>query len=163
MVAKTHSGPGITRGLARGIGQRLAFLPEPVRNFARRRLFEITGALFIAGAAALAIALASYDSLDASLNNATGAAPANLLGPAGATIADLALQSFGIVAILPVLALLAWGTRLVRHRKVPRFGWRVLGTLLAVCALAFALHRVAPVTRGRRWSLTLWAHGPTFR
>ncbi|MEP4378136.1 MAG: DNA translocase FtsK 4TM domain-containing protein [Alphaproteobacteria bacterium] len=134
MVAKTHTGTG------RGLAARLAFLPEPVRQFAKRRMFEVTGALFIAGAAALSIALASYDSLDASFNNATGQAPANLLGPAGATIADIALQSFGIVAILPVLALLAWGTRLVRHRAVPRFGWRVLGVLLAICAFAFALH-----------------------
>lgn len=28
---------------------------------------------------------------------------------------------------------------------------------------SFALHRVTPVTRGTRWSLTLWAHGPAFR
>lgn len=28
---------------------------------------------------------------------------------------------------------------------------------------AFALHRVTPVTRGTRWSLTLWAHGPAWR
>ena len=141
MVAKSHSGPD------RGLAARLAFLPEPVRVFAKRRMFELAGALFLAGAAALSIALASYDSLDISFNNATSQAPANLLGPAGATIADLALQSFGIVAILPVLALLAWGTRLVRHRAVPRFGWRVLGLLLAVCAFAFALQH-APAFGG---------------
>ena len=136
MVAKTHTGPG------RGLAAKLAFLPEPVRLFAKRRMFELAGAMFIGSAAALSIALASYNSLDVSLNNATSQAPANLLGTTGATIADLALQSFGIVAILPVLALLAWGTRLVRHSPVPRFGWRVLGMLIAVCALAFALHRV---------------------
>ncbi len=28
---------------------------------------------------------------------------------------------------------------------------------------SFLLHRVTPVTRGTRWSLTLWAHGPAFR
>lgn len=28
---------------------------------------------------------------------------------------------------------------------------------------AFALHRVTPVTRGARASLTVWAHGPAFR
>ncbi len=136
MVAKTQTGPG------RGLAAKLAFLPEPVRLFARRRMFEIGGALFIAGAAALSIALASYDSLDVSFNNATSQAPSNLLGPAGATIADIALQSFGIIAILPVLALLAWGTRLIRHRGIPRFGWRVLGLLIAICAFAFALHQV---------------------
>ena len=28
---------------------------------------------------------------------------------------------------------------------------------------SFVLHRVTPVTKGTRWSLTLWAHGPAFR
>ena len=28
---------------------------------------------------------------------------------------------------------------------------------------SFVLHRVTPVTRGTRWSLTLWAHGPAWR
>jgi PKHD-type hydroxylase len=28
---------------------------------------------------------------------------------------------------------------------------------------SYVLHRVAPVTAGVRWSLTLWAHGPAFR
>lgn len=28
---------------------------------------------------------------------------------------------------------------------------------------SFTLHRVTPVSRGQRWSLTLWAHGPGFR
>ncbi len=28
---------------------------------------------------------------------------------------------------------------------------------------AFQLHRVTPVTRGERFSLTVWAHGPGFR
>ena len=33
----------------------------------------------------------------------------------------------------------------------------------AVVFPAFVLHRVAPVTAGTRYSLTLWVHGPTFR
>lgn len=33
----------------------------------------------------------------------------------------------------------------------------------AVVFPSFVLHRVTPVTEGRRWSLTLWAHGPAFR
>jgi S-DNA-T family DNA segregation ATPase FtsK/SpoIIIE len=128
--------------LARGLARRLTFLPDPVRAFARRRLFEIAGGAFLLAAAALAVALGSYDSLDASLNNATGRSPANLLGAPGATAADLGLQSFGLAAALPILALLAWGARLVRHLPVYRFGWRVLALLLAVCAVAFALYAV---------------------
>jgi PKHD-type hydroxylase len=38
---------------------------------------------------------------------------------------------------------------------------RARGT--AVLFPSFVLHRVTPVTRGTRWSLTLWAHGPAWR
>lgn len=38
---------------------------------------------------------------------------------------------------------------------------RAQGT--AVAFPSFVLHRVAPVTRGTRHSLTVWAHGPAFR
>jgi PKHD-type hydroxylase len=34
---------------------------------------------------------------------------------------------------------------------------------LATIFPSFQLHRVTPVTRGTRWSLTLWSHGPAFR
>jgi PKHD-type hydroxylase len=38
---------------------------------------------------------------------------------------------------------------------------RAIGT--ATVFPSFVLHRVTPVTKGSRWSLTLWAHGPAFR
>ncbi len=38
---------------------------------------------------------------------------------------------------------------------------RALGS--ALMFPSFVLHRVAPVTRGERYSLTLWSHGPAFR
>ena len=43
----------------------------------------------------------------------------------------------------------------------PRVASRAQGGGIAFPS--FALHRVAPVTRGRRWSLTIWAHGAPFR
>lgn len=33
----------------------------------------------------------------------------------------------------------------------------------AILFPSFVLHRVTPLTKGTRWSLTLWAHGPAFR
>ncbi len=43
----------------------------------------------------------------------------------------------------------------------PQTAPREVGT--AIVFPSFHLHRVQPVTRGMRWSLTLWAHGPAFR
>jgi S-DNA-T family DNA segregation ATPase FtsK/SpoIIIE len=127
-------------GVIRGFSERVAFLPEPLRNFFRRRFAEGAGLLVVALGLALAIALLGYDSLDASLNNASGAAVSNPMGFYGAVIADLSLQYFGLAVALPVIVLLAWGVRLVRHRAVPHFGWRTLLVLLSICAAAFALN-----------------------
>ncbi|MFB3103021.1 MAG: DNA translocase FtsK 4TM domain-containing protein [Alphaproteobacteria bacterium] len=141
MIAKAHSG-SMRGGLIRGFSQRFAFLPEPVRNFVRRRFAEGFGVLVIATAIALAIAFIGYDSLDSSLNNASGAAVNNPLGLYGAIAADLSLQFFGLAAVLPVIVLMAWGVRLLRHRSVAHFGWRLLTVLVSVCAAAFALNAV---------------------
>jgi len=43
----------------------------------------------------------------------------------------------------------------------PEAAPRTRGT--AIVFPSFLLHRVTPVTRGERWSLTIWAHGPAFR
>lgn len=44
---------------------------------------------------------------------------------------------------------------------VVRQASHVIGTALLMPS--FVLHRVEPVTRGERYSLTLWSHGPAFR
>ena len=136
MIAKAQN------GLIRGFSQRIAFLPEPVRNFFRRRFAEGIGLLLIAAGLAFAISLIGYNSLDPSLNNAGTAAIKNPLGLYGAIASDVSLQYFGLAAALPVIALLAWGTRLLRHRSVPRFGWRLLAVLVSMCAAAFAFDAV---------------------
>ncbi|MEK9707570.1 MAG: DNA translocase FtsK 4TM domain-containing protein, partial [Alphaproteobacteria bacterium] len=145
MAARTQTGPG--RSVSQGFAQKLAFLPEPVREFLACRALEIAGLVLLASAASLALALASYNSLDVSLNNASGLAPANLLGGFGANLADLWLQSFGLAAGIPILVLVAWGSRLIRHRRMERLGWRVLCAILVICLGAFALQH-APVPGG---------------
>ncbi len=145
MAARTQ--PGADQGFAHGIAQKLTFLPEAAQEFLGRRVMEITGLVLVAAAVLMTLALVTYDSLDASLNNATGTAPANLLGHGGAAAADLSLQAFGLAVAVPVLVLLAWGSRLMRHRNVRRLGWRVLGLLLALCVVSFALQS-APVIDG---------------
>jgi S-DNA-T family DNA segregation ATPase FtsK/SpoIIIE len=136
MIAKAQN------GLIRGFSQRIAFLPEPVRNFFRRRFAEGVGLLLIAAGLAFAISLIGYNSLDPSLNSAGTVATKNPLGQYGAIASDVSLQYFGLAAALPVVALLAWGTRLLRHRSVSRFGWRLLAVLVSICAAAFALDAV---------------------
>ena len=72
------------------------------------------------------------NSHDPSLNHATLGPVANPLGPAGANIADLLYQSFGLAAWLVPVAVAAWGLRLASQREHP-WPW------LPVLALPMAL------------------------
>ncbi|NKB49915.1 MAG: cell division protein FtsK [Alphaproteobacteria bacterium] len=166
MRGRPARGRAARGGLIRGVSDRIAFLPEPVRNFARRRFAEGVGLLVIAAGLAFALALLGYNSLDASLNNASATAVSNPMGFYGAVISDLSLQYFGLAVALPVFVLLAWGVRLVRHRTVPHFGWRLLVVLLSVCAAAFALNAAAipeswPIRTGLGGTFGHLAYDPT--
>src|ERR1700761_4018877 len=69
------------------------------------------GAVLFLGSVAALIALATYNSADASLNTATGAEPTNLLGSFGAMGADILLQTFGIAALAFLAPPAFWGVR----------------------------------------------------
>jgi S-DNA-T family DNA segregation ATPase FtsK/SpoIIIE len=109
---------------------------------ARRSLARLSQLVVMRGVAvvllvcttAALLALISYDSHDASLNNATGMEPSNLLGGLGATAADLLLQAFGLAAILFLAPLLTWGFVAMRGRTLRRVFWRgfawPMGTVL---------------------------------
>ncbi len=60
-------------------------------------------------------ALLSYDPADPSLNHATDASPANWLGYAGASLADVGYQVFGLGAWFVVIPLLCWAFRALRR------------------------------------------------
>src|SRR5580692_10276102 len=67
------------------------------------------GGLTAAVGGALAIALASWRAADPSLDASGAGAPGNLLGAAGADIADIAMQSLGLAAWLVAVLMLALG------------------------------------------------------
>ena len=97
-----------------------------------RRMVALRGAgltLFLAAAAAL-IALVTYASDDASLNNANVRDVANWLGPLGAVAADLMLQIFGLAATAFLAPLFVWGARALRGKSLKYAMWR----LVAWCA-----------------------------
>ena len=114
---------------------------------ARRSLAHLTqivirrsvAVVLILSTTAALVALFSYDSRDASLNNATGVEPSNLLGGLGATAADLLLQGFGLASILFLAPLLSWGFVAMRGKTLRRVFWRgfawPMGTFLVAAGL----------------------------
>ena len=70
---------------------------------------RLRGGLLAASGVAVALALATYDAADPSLNAASAQAPQNVLGAPGAVIADIGMQSLGLVAGLGALLMVMFG------------------------------------------------------
>ena len=82
-----------------------------------RNLRGAAGLATIAGLAAVAAALATWSATDPSLSNATSAPAKNALGFFGASVADLAMQLFGLASatmLPPFLMALFFQRYLVR-------------------------------------------------
>jgi len=114
-------------------------LPASLKAFLRRRLKEAGGiALFAAGTWML-VAVFSYSPSDPSLNGATSLAPTNVLGRPGAVFSDLALQTFGFACFVPILTLMVWGGRTVRHKGLGSPWYRLLALVGATVLYAVGL------------------------
>src|SRR5262249_9211750 len=132
---------------ATGVGlKRLSFLPDALREMARRRLREIAGLVLITASVLLALVLATWSVQDPSLSHATNGPIRNVLGHSGAIVADVLMQLFGLAALAVVLPIGAWGWRLASHRALDRERLRLLlwflGTALAA-GFAASLPRTA--------------------
>ena len=114
---------------------------------ARRALARLTkmmalrgaGLLLFAAALAALVALVSYHSDDASFNNANARDVSNLLGPLGATAADLLLQTFGFAALAALAPLFVWGLRALTGRTLKYAMWRALAWPLGTLTVAAGL------------------------
>src|ERR1700744_3587534 len=103
-------------------------------------------ALVLAAFAAL-LALGSYSSDDASLNNANLREIQNWLGPLGAVAADILLQTFGIAAVAFLAPLFVWGARAVRGKSLKYAMWRLMAWPLGTVTVAAGLGLLpAPTT-----------------
>ena len=120
------------------------FASPEIRAAVRLRFGQLGGVLLAVIALLLVLSLISYNPQDPSLNTATSHHPTNWVGAAGATTADLLLQSFGTAAFLPVMALVAWSWRLLNTPQAHLLV-RVIAILLALPTLAALL---AMVSRG---------------
>jgi S-DNA-T family DNA segregation ATPase FtsK/SpoIIIE len=115
---------------------------------------RIAGAPAVVAGGALAAALASYRAGDPSFNTVSGGAAHNVMGAAGAVIADLALQGLGLAAcIFPVLLIAAGIDRLLGAR--PPVAWSSRGVRLGAGLIAtiFIATALAALPAPSAWPL----------
>jgi S-DNA-T family DNA segregation ATPase FtsK/SpoIIIE len=107
----------------------------------RRRVTDVLGLAAALVGLTLAVALASHDPADASLNTATGGPVANLAGRTGAVVSDAALQGIGLAAWLLVAVPLGWAFALVARGAVgaPLVRFACLLAALPLLAASLAL------------------------
>ena len=130
-------------------GQSIAH-PDSLREFARKRVVELAGLLLLLLCGALALALATWSTRDPSINHATDSPVRNWLGPAGAVVADLIMQTTGVGAAPALLPLAAFGLGLIGRHSFDHVLWRLT---LWICGIfcAATIAAMLPVTD--RWPL----------
>lgn len=122
----------------RGIdSQRL--LPQSLEDRLLAGLARVGGMLLLAMVAVVWLSLVSWSSTDPSLTHATTAPTQNWLGPLGAILSDLLLQTLGLSAVLTLAIPLTWGIALFRHGRIQHARQRVGFLPLAILAVASAL------------------------
>ena len=101
------------------------------------------GFLFLAAGILVLLSFASFHASDASLNTATGSGQTgNLIGPFGAYMSDLFLQTFGLAAFAFPVLMFALGWKWIRSEPLPAPAVKVIGSgmiVISLCGMAALL------------------------
>jgi S-DNA-T family DNA segregation ATPase FtsK/SpoIIIE len=139
---------GVYHPRARGgaMSDALADAKYAMNRLMRAGALRGAGLMLLLAAAAALVALLSYSSDDASLNNANLRSAGNWLGPLGAVAADLLLQIFGWAALAFLAPLFVWGARALRGKSLKYAMWRLLAWPLGTLTVAAGLGLLPPLT-----------------
>jgi S-DNA-T family DNA segregation ATPase FtsK/SpoIIIE len=116
-------------------------------GFLRRNLRRVLGLTLLAALTATVVALATWTVEDPSLGHASFGEVHNLMGYAGASLADFLIQMFGVAVVAFLAPPALWAIRLSAGRPARLTRRRLIAWLLAaalLCGAATAL--TAPVT-----------------
>ena len=119
--------------------ERPTVLSPRLRRIIRRLGLRALGSAQLAVGLALMLALVTYDTSDPSANVASGGATSNVLGSAGAWVADWLLRGFGIAAAAAAIAPIAWGCRGLKLKRTRRTVLRLGALVLVLPCLAMGL------------------------
>jgi len=85
------------------------------------------------------LSLVSWSVTDPSLTHATSGTTRNLMGPLGAIVSDLLLQTFGFASVVVLVAPLFWALELLLGGRVQRLRTKLAFFPLAIAVLAGAV------------------------
>lgn len=117
-------------------------LPEELEERIGNWFKRVAGGLLLAASAGSWLAIATWSARDPSLTHVTGMPVKNWLGPAGAVVSDVLLQTLGIAAVLALVATTVIGFELAVSGRIRCFKLRLGLFPSAVLALAAALSAI---------------------
>ncbi|EKV31968.1 Cell division protein FtsK [Caenispirillum salinarum AK4] len=129
----------MARSSSRKAPARSPFLPPEMVEAARDGAARVLGLVLVALVGVVATALLTYTPGDPSWNLAREGDPANALGLFGASLSDGLLQALGLAAVLPLLAVLSWGVRLISGQPVTAAWARTVGLIAAAILVSLGL------------------------
>jgi hypothetical protein len=121
-------------------------IPGSLREKLDGWLLALLGHVMLAVCIGGAASLLTWSAADPSLTRASDAPVRNLLGPAGAAFADLAMRLLGLAGVFLILPPSFWALQLITRRRLEGWRFKLFLAPLAVLLLAAAassLPRVA--------------------
>lgn len=122
-------------------------LPPEIAQMLKHRLIQLTGILIIAFGFSVLVSILTYSALDVSWNTAaSNGVLHNMVGPFGAVISDLLLQSFGLGSFLCILAFIVWGGIIIAEGELRRPYLKLLLLMISMVLCSTALTAAPKVT-----------------
>jgi len=122
------------------------FMPAPLEERMYRVLASAGGIVMLAVVVAVWVSLLTWSVDDPCLTRSTGGVVRNWMGPLGAIVADLLLQTLGFGAVILTLAPMFWGLELVRGEGNWNLRTKAAFVPLSVVLLAGALSSLPVIT-----------------
>ena len=119
-------------------------LPPAFVTFMKSTGWRGLGVLLMLMAVGTYVALFSYNPDDPTINNVASGATANLLGPIGANVADVLMQTLALVAFLLPVPVFLWGLKIARLKWLPHFWLNLIMVPVSLILLAIAVSVVSP-------------------
>ncbi len=130
--------------------QQQRLLPGTLEDRLIGVLGRLTGYFLLALVAAVWLSILTWALTDPSLTHATGGPARNVMGPLGAIISDLLLQTLGFATAVALLPPMFWSLELVLGERIIRFRTKIAFFPLSILVFAGALSAL-PVPAG--WPL----------
>jgi S-DNA-T family DNA segregation ATPase FtsK/SpoIIIE len=118
-------------------------LPHPLEERLRGGFSRLVGLALAVLTAAGWLSLMTWSAHDPSLTHAAGGTTRNWMGPFGAIVSDLLLQSIGLAAIFGMVVVSFWSAELILRRRLLELRIRLIIAPIALLVLAGALASIA--------------------